>query len=446
MEAATPSPKKTSMTRRVLNSFSPTKKPKASSTCSAASDASEPSTPSGENGMQNKTPEPKTGPTDSPVSIVSSPTTKTLDEMLQSGDDRNLPGSVVAVADSTGNSLEADPVATKPEETTTVAAPAAAELDIMEKVILRPELRAYMYECMEVSQEANQAAAPPVPPGEAPAIEKADLEVPPSAEPTSTLANVSMLMAPLAQTADPPASECPQPPLPPCTLQLHSAPVEGETLPEVAAVERETLPEVAAVEGETLPEAVAAEEESILKSSAALNSSVKPSDPEIIETADITTEIAPRPRAARMPQSSASTSSSSPVRHRSSFSVLLLFFAIAFLLAFLTSLAVPDVIVTPLAPACSDCTAMTAVDVFEGPGTAVEYAKTTFLVRDSEAAAAFIANPEQVIPTSSLLAIYTSSSYWSAAGGAHVCHCYPRADQLKEEISDLLGVPKLLGN
>jgi hypothetical protein len=435
MEAATPSPKKTSMTRRVLNSFSPTKKPKAASSCSAAFDASEPSTPSGENGMQNKTPEPKTGPTDSPVSIVSSPTTKTLDEMLQSGDDRNLPGSVVGVADSTGNSLEADPVATKPEETTTVAAPAAAELDLMEKVFLRPELRAYMYECMEVSQEENQAVALPVPPDEAPAIEKADLEVPPSAEPTSTLANVSTLMAPLAQTADQPASECPQPPLPPCTLQLHSAPVEGETLPEVAAVE-----------GETLPEAVAAEEEPILKSSAPLNSSVKPSDPEIIETADITTEIAPRPRAARMPQSSASTSSSSPVRHRSSFSVLLLFFAIAFLLAFLTSLAVPDVIVTPLAPACSDCTAMTAVDVFEGPGTAVEYAKTTFLVRDSEAAAAFIANPEQAIPTSSLLAIYTSSSYWSAAGGAHVCRCYPTADQLTEEISDLLGVPKLLGN
>ena len=434
MEAATPSPKKTSMTQRVLNSFSPTKKPKAAPSCSAAS---EPSTPSGEKGEQNKTPEPKTGPTHSPVSIVSSPTTKTLDEILQSGDDRNLPGSVVGVADSTGNSLEADPVATKPEETTTVAAPAGAELDILEKVLLPPELRAYyMYECMEVSLEANQAVAPSVPPDEAPAIEKAELGVPPSAEPTSTdaSASVSTLMAPMAQTADPPASECPPPP-PPCTPQLHSAPVEGETLPEVAAVE-----------GETRPEVVAAEEEPILKSSAPLNSSIKPSAPEITETIEITTEIAPKPRAVRMPQSSASTSSSSPVRHRSSFSALLLVFAIACLLAFLTSLAVPDVIVTPLAPACSDCTAMTAVDVFEGPGTAVEYAKTTFLVRDSEAAAAFIANPEQAIPTSSLLSIYTSSSYWSAAGEAHVCRCYPTADQLKEEISDLLGVPKLLGN
>ena len=84
--------------------------------------------------------------------------------------------------------------------------------------------------------------------------------------------------------------------------------------------------------------------------------------------------------------------------------------------------SIPSMITLSM-PSCSDCDAATPLGSFEGNGVAVDYANFTFRVKDSEAAAAFIASPEEAIPVSTKMLLWVSPSYWSADANAHVCSC-----------------------
>ena len=72
-------------------------------------------------------------------------------------------------------------------------------------------------------------------------------------------------------------------------------------------------------------------------------------------------------------------------------------------------------------PSCTACAL--AVELDEGAGVAVEYAKKTFLVKDADAATAFIADPSAMLPLSSKLSMYTNSEFWMNTDAATLCSC-----------------------